>query len=207
MQSKAEEIRKWKIDNMRGLFFSWGLQYYIASRCSHFAQLYPTTANQCHHAIEMFLKGFLYYRRAGETQQEPEKISNWLKNKYGHQLPKLWEAFKSETVDFELSNFDQTIAGLHQFENIRYPDEIAFKGGMITGGFEDTDLGQKDDDQSLPKNEYQFALAPIDRLVRVIFQRSSINPSFYTHSLNKEAATYLMRENEISYETRVTPGN
>ena len=118
MQSKAEEIRKRKIDNMQGLFFSWGLQYYITSRCSHFAQLYPTTANQCHHAIEMLLKGFLYYRRAGETEQEPEKISNWLKNEYGHQLPKLWEAFKSATADSELSKFDQTIAGLHQFERV-----------------------------------------------------------------------------------------
>ena len=53
--------------------------------------------------------------------------------------------------------------------------------------------------------QYRFALVPIDRLVRMIFQKSSINPSFYTHSLNKEAATYLVRENAISYDTRVTP--
>ena len=71
MQAKSA-IRESKIRNMRILFFSLGLQYYVAARYSYFANLSPTVANQSHHAIEMFLKGFLYYKLAGEEiHQEP----------------------------------------------------------------------------------------------------------------------------------------
>jgi len=52
-------------------------------------------ANQSHHAIEMFLKGFLYYNLAMQRpDEEPERISKRIKDRFSHRLPKLWEAFK-----------------------------------------------------------------------------------------------------------------
>ena len=80
---------------MKDLFFSLGLQYYIATRFSHFAELYPTTGNQGHHAIEMFLKGFLY----DELDLEPDEILYKFKHTYRHNLRKLWREFKRFAPD------------------------------------------------------------------------------------------------------------
>ena len=188
-----------RIDHMKEFFFSLGLDYYITTRCSHFAQLYPTTANQAHHAIEMLLKGFLYDHLSSEQQQSQE-ISRQLRIEYRHNLPMMWEAFKGAVSDPQLDDFDRAIDGLHKFEDIRYPDEVAQRGATIVGGIEQTDLVQSGDAETL----YQFALAPIDRLVKVIFEKAHVNPSFFTRSLNQEAATHLTRENEISYQTRLS---
>ena len=77
-----ETIREQTIGNMRQEFFSSGLQYYIAARYCCFAQLSPTGANQAHHAIEMLLKGFLFHKLAGQSDQEPEQISKQLKKEF-----------------------------------------------------------------------------------------------------------------------------
>lgn len=205
-QPTAEEIRETKNRNMRQLFAGMGMQYYITARYCYFAQLNPVSANQFHHAIEMRLKSALWHRLSGEDHnREPEGLAKNLKNNFVHNLPKMWRAFKSTLSDSTLDQFDAVVSGLHKFENIRYPDELAFKGGIIQTGFEDTDIGQTDDSEARPEPEYQFSLVPIDRLVKVILEKSSINPSFFTGSLHREAGTYLLRENEVPYETRANP--
>ncbi len=145
----------------------------------------------------MFLKGLLYYNLAMQRpDEEPERISKRIKDRFGHKLPKLWEAFKRAMSDPELDKFDDAIAKLHNFENIRYPDELAFQGGTVIIGFEDRDSGQRGE------ADYQSSLAPIDRLVSLIFKKSGISPDAYTRSLSQEAAALLIRDNEIPYKTK-----
>jgi hypothetical protein len=96
-----------------------GLQYYAAGRYSFLAGGNYVAANILHHAVEMCLKGALM--KAGWPVQKLRKL--------GHNLPKIWKKFKSETGATGLDKFDPEIEGLHEYEKIRYPDEV-LKAGM-----------------------------------------------------------------------------
>ena len=47
-----------------------------------------------------------------------------------HRLDDLWAAFKNEDRTTDLERFNSTIAALHGFEKIRYPDHV-LKSGMF----------------------------------------------------------------------------
>jgi hypothetical protein len=93
------------------LFFRNGCQYYVAGRYAAFAGFASTVGNVLHHAIEHFLKGGL-----SKTRSLPEL------KQLGHNLPRIWEAFKTQVHDPALAQFDGVITTLHEFEEIRYPD-------------------------------------------------------------------------------------
>jgi hypothetical protein len=99
-------------------FFRYGCQYYVAGRYGVFAGLIPVAANLHHHAIEMLLKGALSKKMTLEE----------LKNKLGHKLEKTWDEFKAVANDSSLARFDQVIAELNKFEEIRYPDKLLQSG-------------------------------------------------------------------------------
>src|SRR4051794_29649109 len=94
-------------------FFSLGVQYYVAARFSAFARFSPVCGNLFHHAIEMFLKGYLASKRSLAD----------LKN-LGHRLGSLWGHFKQDTGDCALARFDQTVTDLDAVESIRYPGRV-----------------------------------------------------------------------------------
>src|SRR5882757_8871087 len=77
------------------IFFSSASQYYVAGRFAVHAGLNPVAANLMHHAVEMYLKGALLKSKA-KTLKE-------LKDKFGHSLPKCWDAFKAQVNDPGLS--------------------------------------------------------------------------------------------------------
>jgi hypothetical protein len=58
-------------------------QYYVAGRYAAFAGLVPTTGNQFHHAVELFLKGGL--SKNGLSLANLKKL--------GHDLPEIWAMF------------------------------------------------------------------------------------------------------------------
>jgi hypothetical protein len=84
------------------LFFTNGCQYYVAGRYAAFAGFASTVGNVLHHAIEHLLKGGL-----SKTKSLPEL------KQLGHNLPRLWEAFKTQVNDPALAQFDGVIATLH----------------------------------------------------------------------------------------------
>jgi hypothetical protein len=95
------------------------------------AQCLPVCANLFHHAVEMFLKGGLARKH---------KLSD-LKD-MGHDLKKLWNAYKAEFTNSTLKRHDKTISGRNKFEDIRYngviaawsgpPGEVTAYGGIKT---------------------------------------------------------------------------
>jgi hypothetical protein len=98
-------------------FFKIGCQYYVAGRFAAFAWFHPVVGNLFHHAIEMYLKGALSEKR---SLSDLRKLS--------HNLPVIWKVFKVEANDSALDRFDATIAGLHDYEELRYPDSVMVRG-------------------------------------------------------------------------------
>jgi hypothetical protein len=102
-------------------FFRYGCQYYVAGRYGVFAALMPVAANLHHHGIEMLLKGAL-----SKTMTLKD-----MKDKLGHRLEKTWVEFKTVAKDSSLSRFDKVIDELNKFEEIRYPDKLLHKAGLV----------------------------------------------------------------------------
>src|SRR5262249_12310845 len=100
-------------------YFRVALHYYIAARYAMIARLLPTPGNLAHHAIEFLLKGALI-----ETLDETGTRD------FHHYLEKLWQLYKSERNNPALEKFDQTISDIHEFERIRYPEEM-IRLGML----------------------------------------------------------------------------
>ena len=172
-------------DDIRGSFFSLGMQYYVAGRSAVFAHANPVCANLLHHAVEMFLKGGLADLGLGELRG------------IGHHLPRLWTRFKKERGGSAVGRFDKIVKGLHKFEGIRYPDKVLASGMQSHIELHAPAPPAPTQNVFPPQKEvplYQMVLSDIDELVKVIFDKVSLNPRFFTNSLNHDARTCLERE-------------
>ena len=154
-------------------FWNRGWQYYIAGRFAVSAQLNPVAGNLLHHAIEFALKGALVKNR---TLKELRGLN--------HGLDNLWQAFKAEVGDPKLSQFDKTIATLHAYEDLRYPDNALLNGmesvissHRIAGPL----LAQQNPlRQALPPvRKYELCLQDVDELTKAIFTAAKRNPRFF----------------------------
>jgi len=168
----------------RELFFSAATQYFIAGRFAAAAKFIPIYGNLLHHAVEMYLKGYLSTR--GITRDQ-------LRTKYKHKLKRLWNRFKKEVSDPSLDRFDTTISKLDRFEAIRYPDRIADLGMIGTIAWREGDVPI---DQRRPEPHYGVVVRTVDSLVREIFRKSSVNPLYFARprALNRDALIYLRRD-------------
>jgi hypothetical protein len=186
LKQRVEEDRRYEIDRTVDLSSSTGSHYYIAGRFAAFAWLNPVVGNLLHHAVEMYLKGTL-----SKTATLKE-----LKDKLGHHLPKLWDAFKGQIDDPALSRFDRIIAGLHQYEELRYPDSVLSMG--MQSAIEITRPTSAPAAGTAPvpgPRAYKLCLEEIDELIRAIFQAASRNPKFYLNPAIEDASQYLFRDN------------
>ena len=162
-------------------YFNAAIQYHVAARFAAFAGLIPVSGNLAHHAVEMYLKGYLCRKL---TEKERKRL--------GHRLPKIWKTVKQDIGDSTLDNFDATISAIDKFERIRYPEEIVRKGMTATIGFKKggTVLGP-----GPQKPSFVLVIDDLDALAKRILEHSKVNPKFYTEGLNNEARTYLTQSN------------
>ena len=175
-------------------FWDRGFQYYIAGRFAVPAGLNPIVGNLLHHSIECLLKGALSKTR---TLSELRQLS--------HDLPRIWEAFKAETADASLSRFDPAVGVLHDYEDLRYPDD-ALKNGM--GSMISTHRSQLPPEMAaemgrrraaLPAvREYELCLQDIDELVEAIFTAAKVNPRFFFDRMNPKAREVLVEGNKAA---------
>jgi hypothetical protein len=98
------------------------VHYYIAARFAAMQGYVPLCGNLMHHAIELLLKCGLI---KGGVVPEGADADQHLRKNYGHRLGDLWTALKARHADAHLEEFDQLIATLDPWEEIRYP-----KGGI-----------------------------------------------------------------------------
>jgi hypothetical protein len=164
-------------------FFKTGSQYYIAGRFAAFASFHPVVGNLFHHAIEMYLKGAL---------SKTKSLSDL--RKLSHDLPGIWAAFKVQAHDRALDRFDATIAGLDDYEELRYPHSVIAKGMESTINIIRSSLptGAARGGTSIPR--YEVCVQDIDELVDVIFTAASRNPKVYLR-FNDSAREFLTKDN------------
>jgi hypothetical protein len=163
-----------------------GMQYYIAARSAALANLIQVCGNLYHHALEMFLKAVISRKYT---------IGD-LKSIFRHNLPKIWNAFKAEFSSTELIQFDTAIADLHKFENIRYPEGVSERGGLL---FLEWDENSSQDTLEPGFPTYKINVIKIDYLVLKIFEVSSSNFSLcmYTLKSNPYVREILTRHNPV----------
>ena len=165
-------------------------QYYVAGRLAARGGLVPVHGNLFHHAIEMYLKATLV-----GTVTMPQ-----MKQTYGHNLVKLWSAYKAQQHAPVLGRFDKTITALHRFESIRYPDAIVTRG-MLTGvvwtrGGVKIPNAKKNPRRPEPK--YEVVIAEVDELVIEILDRAGRNPKVFVLSISGDARAALSYQNPTS---------
>jgi len=166
-----------------------GVQYYAAARWSAWAALLPVSGNLYHHALEVLLKAGLsrkYY-------------SNDLRDKFRHNLPKLWNEFKAEYQAARLDRFDATIDEVADFAEVRYPDRVIKHGAQMMAGFRGmTGPVQIGGSQLRPEPEYNFYFDEIDRLIGKIFTVCRKNPLFFTSGLKPDVQDMLAQDNPVA---------
>ncbi len=145
-----------------------GVQYYISGRFANLCSLSPVAGNLFHHGIEMLIKGRLLYKESAYTPEE-------LYEKFGHNLPKLWEEYKRTTDKQSLSKFDATVKDIHRWEEIRYPN---YKNGDSVSLITSVMPKQKwEEDRKIQGNVYEIHLADVDELFQEIIKSWPLNPS------------------------------
>lgn len=81
----------------------------------------PMSGVNLHHAIEMYLKGYLV-----RTHSEQQR------RQLGHKLKRIWMETKKRANDPSLADFDRTIKTLDMVERVRYPEDLLRLGAAIT---------------------------------------------------------------------------
>lgn len=164
-------------------FFDLATKYYVTARLAARAGLLPVHGNLFHHAVEMYLKGALVGTLPVEQMKKPP---------YSHDLTALWDRFKTKADDPALARFDLTIQALHEFESIRYPDQIVDKGMIATIVWQPHHATSESGSAEMPP-KYEFIIVEIDNLVIEVLRRASINPKFFIMKIpgaGKEALAY-----------------
>lgn len=186
IRNKIRKLNKKNtLENKDALFeeyFNAAIQYHISARFAALAGFIPMTGNLAHHAVEMYLKGYLC-----------RKMTEKGRRRLGHGLRKIWKRFKQDIGDLSLDKFDATISTIDKFERIRYPEEIVRKGMTATIGIK---RGGTVKDSGRPKPHFALAIDDLDALAKRILEHSKVNPTFYTNGLNYEARTYLTYSND-----------
>lgn len=165
----------------RDRYMSISVQYYLAARWSTFNTLLPIAGNLFHHAIEMLLK----------------KV---IKKKLKHNLPAIWNQFKQMYPTINLAKFDKTIEKLHNWEEIRYPDNDDKEIN------EDMELNRGrviyfDKPSSIHK-KFHLSLDEIDELYKAIWLGIGIHPLYLDGELvsGTKKEIYEKENNHIIYK-------
>jgi hypothetical protein len=166
-------------------FFDIGTQYYVAARYAAFAGLAPVCANLFHHAVEMYMKGYLSSQRG---LAELKKL--------GHRLPDIWVHFKASAADAELDRFDPVISELDRYESIRYPDRVLTEGMRLPVSMGKPHSGQGGLEPTRPEPLCQITVEDMDHLITTIFRKAVTNTRYFTARLNSDATTYLYKANQ-----------
>lgn len=166
-------------------FYKFALAYYVQGRAAQICRNTLITGNLFHHAVEMLLKGQLSKTLPLSNLKSPQL--------FGHDLPKLWTAFKGLFSAENLSAFDAMIVELEKFDDIRYPDEILKQGAAISLGWGTGRAATS----SGSEPEYQMGIGDVDAFFGRLFPLCGIEPKGYLSYLSPQGRQILAEANEV----------
>ena len=165
---------------METQYLTIAIQYYIAGRSATFANSLPVAGNLFHHTVEMILK-FLLIKISYSADQ--------LKNKFGHDLNKLWLEVKSILKDPALEKFDELISGLNAFEDLRYPG----KGGAISISIFRCEIPNFSN-EPVKIRQYRTCLEDIDDFISSVL-KGRVNPEWIKGNMMGDALEQYRKDN------------
>jgi len=166
------------------LYFTTALQYHVCARYAAFAGFMPVCGNLFHHAVEMYLKGYLC-----DSWNEHERRS------LGHNLKKIWRKVKAIDSDPILNRFDDLVVALQRWEEIRYPEKIAREGMIGYIHFSKPPVSKKPSSPRLSEPRYEVVVDELDALSKIIFEKR-MNPKAFIGGLKSDAQDFLKRANK-----------
>jgi hypothetical protein len=152
-------------------FLDLSLGYYLTGRFATINGL-RIAPNLVHHAVELLIK---YTLLKDEPEQGRSAATKRLGKKYKHELNLLWAQYKQKVVPTDLSRFDQVIANLHRWENLRYG---GFPNAIGTAMSIGPEAGQASASGVNAVDTYDFGLNEVDELFTAMVAASSVNPAF-----------------------------
>ena len=167
-------------------YFNLATQYYVTARWATFTISGTVAGNLFHHAVELYLKGDL----SRSMPQNQLRI-------FGHNLNRLWKAYKRKYSAVGLASFDNCIRALQKFETIRYPDSIAKRGMFfsIPVARAQPPLVFSVAGGAITPPTYSVVVNDIDQLIGILFSISALNPDFYFAPLSMEGRAVLYCDN------------
>jgi hypothetical protein len=172
-------------------FLDLAFGYYLTGRFAALNQL-NIAPNLIHHSVELLIK-FTLLKDISENQRSTETTK--VKNYYGHDLKKLWAAYKRKVARADLVRFDSVIASLHRWEKLRYggfPDAttVVMSVGLFRGQLSASHTGARD--------TYDFGLHEVDDLFAAMIAASSLNPTFIgsRHRHKTQLREWYLQDNQ-----------
>ena len=170
-------------DDVRLHFAQLAIQYYIAGRAAAIDQLVPVLGNLLHHAVEMSLKAAL------ASSHSLAQLKG-----FGHNLPRLWQAFSAAFPSATGVGFQAAVDSLHRFEDLRYPDSILANGAMMQLALHRSHVGNlAPGPAGVPS--YLLVLEDVDEFEEAVFEAMNLNPKFFSASPSPKAKEHLLLHN------------
>ncbi len=167
----------------------YGLAYYVSGRFAVHAGVF-ISPNLLHHAVELLLKANLSLRDTADQIRE-----YGYRQSYGHSLGSAWAEFKRRNDDRTLAAHDETVEKLDKVENVRYPDDLLKSGGSFSVGLYEPAPAP---DGIAPEQRYEMYLPAVDRLVKLLFDKSEINPDVMRKIITQQPAARYFTENNAT---------
>lgn len=161
------------------------LQYHVAGRSAYFAYSMPVAGNLLHHAVEMLLKYLLLQN--GFTARQ-------LKNKFRHNLKRLWRETKRVAGNPDLKAYDPVIARIAAMEELRYPG----RGYTFQMSLRKEPSSPATGSATKGLRHYQVSLEEVDELMKILLT-NNVTPGWVAGLLRGDGTAQYLRENLHSF--------
>jgi len=173
------------IQTLREFYTTSALEYHVAARYAAFSGLSNVCGILFHHAMEMYLKGYLC------SKLDVRQLTN-----LGHNLRKSWKAFKKDFSGSGLERFDETIHALDEHEFLRYPERVAPAGAMTIIINISKPKSQISNSKLNKGKQFDLVVDELDDLGKLILEKSKINAPVFVERFNGDAQEFLKRDNK-----------